>query len=241
MRVPLSWLAELVDLAPGARGVDVAASLVGVGLEEEALHGSDLTGPLVVGRVLTIEEAVQKNGKTIRYCTVDVGAHGQRVTDDIPQEIVCGATNFVVGDLVVVVLPGAVLPGGFAISARKTYGRVSNGMICAEDELGLGEDHSGIIVLTDYLGAERAAALQPGDDAIALLGLDDEVLEVNVTPDRGYCFSMRGIAREYWHSQGSPAGTFRDPAAVSQVPRDTTTGYAVHLTDGAPDRGGRRL
>ncbi|HMT31501.1 MAG TPA: phenylalanine--tRNA ligase subunit beta [Dermatophilaceae bacterium] len=237
MRVPLSWLAELVDLAPGARGVDVAASLVGVGLEEEALHGSDLTGPLVVGRVLTIEEAVQKNGKTIRYCTVDVGEHGQRVTDGIPQEIVCGATNFVVGDLVVVVLPGAVLPGGFAISARKTYGRVSNGMICAEDELGLGEDHSGIIVLTDYLGAERAAALQPGEDAIALLGLDDEVLEVNVTPDRGYCFSMRGIAREYWHSQGSPAGTFRDPALVSQVPHDTTTGYAVHLTDGAPIEG----
>ncbi|HOF64253.1 MAG TPA: phenylalanine--tRNA ligase subunit beta, partial [Dermatophilaceae bacterium] len=234
MLVPLSWLGELVDLAPGARGVDVAASLVSVGLEEEELHGADITGPLVVGRVLTIEEAVQKNGKTIRYCTVDVGDHGQRVTDGIPQEIVCGATNFEVGDLVVVVLPGATLPGGFQISARKTYGRVSNGMICAEDELGIGSDHSGIIVLERYLGPERAATLQPGDDAIALLGLGEEVVEVNVTPDRGYCFSMRGIAREYWHSQGSPPGAFRDPGLVPGVPADSTEGYAVHLVDSAP-------
>ena len=234
MLVPLSWLGELVDLAPGARGVDVAASLVSVGLEEEELHGADITGPLVVGRVLTIEEAVQKNGKTIRYCTVDVGDHGQRLTDGIPQEIVCGATNFEVGDLVVVVLPGATLPGGFQISARKTYGRVSNGMICAEDELGIGSDHSGIIVLERYLGPERAATLQPGDDAIALLGLGEEVVEVNVTPDRGYCFSMRGIAREYWHSQGSPAGAFRDPGLVAGVPADSTEGYAVHLVDSAP-------
>ncbi|HRW18893.1 MAG TPA: phenylalanine--tRNA ligase subunit beta [Dermatophilaceae bacterium] len=234
MRVPLSWLRELVDVPAGATGADVAASFVAVGLEEEAIHGGDLTGPLVVGRVLTIEEQVQKNGKTIRYCTVDVGPHGQRVSDDKDQEIVCGATNFEVGDLVVVVLPGATLPGGFTISARKTYGRVSNGMICAEDELGIGEDHSGIIVLSRYLGAERAAGLQPGDDAIALLGLGDPVIELNITPDRGYCFSMRGIAREYWHSQGSPEGGYRDPGLLSGVPRDNTGGYAVHLTDATP-------
>jgi hypothetical protein len=85
MRVPLSWLGELVDLAPGARGAEVAASLVSVGLEEEALHGGDITGPLVVGRVLTFEEQIQKNGKPIRFCTVDVGHHGQRVTDGIPR------------------------------------------------------------------------------------------------------------------------------------------------------------
>ncbi len=234
MRVPLSWLAELVDLAPGARGAQVAASLVSVGLEEEALHGGDISGPLVVGRVLAFDEQIQKNGKPIRFCTVDVGPHGQRLTDGIPQEIVCGATNFAVGDLVVVVLPGAVLPGGFAIAARKTYGRVSNGMICAEDELGLGEDHSGIIVLADYLGAEAAATLTPGDDALALLGLGEQVLELNITPDRGYCFSMRGIAREYWHSQGSPAGAFRDPGIVPTNPPANLDGYAVHLTDVAP-------
>lgn len=118
MRVPLSWLGELVDLAPGSRGADVAASLVSVGLEEEALHGGDITGPLVVGRVLAFEEQIQKNGKPIRFCTVDVGNHGQRVTDGIPQEIVCGATNFEVGDLVVVVLPGALL-AAFCLAARR--------------------------------------------------------------------------------------------------------------------------
>ena len=83
------------------------------------------------------------------------------LTEGKHQEIVCGAVNFEVGDLVVVVLPGAVLPGGFEIAARKTYGRMSNGMICAEDEIGLGHDHDGIIVLRRLLGEERAAALSP--------------------------------------------------------------------------------
>ncbi|HEU5144512.1 MAG TPA: phenylalanine--tRNA ligase subunit beta, partial [Dermatophilaceae bacterium] len=102
MRMPLRWLAEYTDLAPGARGVDVAASLVSVGLEEEDLHGSDITGPLVVGRVLDFVEEPQKNGKTIRWCTVDVGQNGQMLTEGKHQEIVCGADNFEVGDLVVV-------------------------------------------------------------------------------------------------------------------------------------------
>ncbi len=232
MRVPLRWLSDYVDLAPGATGRDVAASFVSVGLEEEDLHGGDITGPLVVGRVLSFEQ-VQKNGKPIRYCTVDVGQHGQMPTDGVAQEIVCGATNFEVGDLVVVVLPGAVLPGGLAIAARRTYGRVSNGMICAEDELGLGDDHAGIIVLERYLGADAVAGVCPGDDAIALLGLADEVVEVNVTPDRSYCFSLRGLAREYWHAQGSPEGGFRDPARVT-TPKAASTGYAVRLADDAP-------
>ena len=100
----------------------------------------------------------QKNGKTIRWCQVDVGEHGQRLTDGTPQGIVCGALNFAVGDLVVVVLPGAVLPGGFAISARKTYGHVSNGMICSARELGLGDDHDGIIVLQDGSRATRRSS-----------------------------------------------------------------------------------
>lgn len=233
MRIPLSWLADHVDLAPGATGRDVAAAFVSVGLEEEDLHGGDVTGPIVVGRVLSFSDEPQKNGKVIRWCTVDVGPHGQMESEGIAQEIVCGAHNFEVGDLVVVVLPGAVLPGGFAIAARKTYGHVSHGMICAEDELGLGTDHAGIIVLDTYLGADAAAEVRPGDDAIALLGLAEEVVEVNVTPDRGYCFSVRGLAREYWHALGSPEGGFRDPAAVP-TPAPSPTGYAVELTDEAP-------
>lgn len=234
MRVPLRWLADHVDVTRGATGHDVAAALVSVGLEEEAVHGGDLTGPLVVGRVLAFEERIQKNGKPIRYCTVDVGEHGQRITEGTAQHIVCGATNFDAGDLVAVVLPGAVLPGGLAVTARKTYGTVSNGMICAEDELGLGPDHTGILRLADYLGQAVAADLTPGDDAIALLGLDEQVVELKITPDRGYCFAMRGVAREYWHSTGSPEGGYRDPAHVRGVPPANDGGYAVHLTDSAP-------
>ncbi len=233
MHAPVSWLRELADVPADATGEDIAAALVRVGLEEEGLHGGDISGPLVVGRVLTVEPEPQKNGKTINWCTVDVGEHGQRVSEGKPQEIVCGAHNFTAGDLVVCVLPGGVLPGGFEISARKTYGHVSNGMICSAKELGLGEDHDGIIVLSELLGEEAAAALRPGDDAIALLGLADEVVEVNVTPDRGYCFSMRGIAREYALSTGA---AFHDPAvaAGSAAPEPNATGYAVHLTDDAP-------
>src|SRR5699024_5092796 len=120
----------------------------------------------------------------------------------------------------------AVLPGDFAISARKTYGHISDGMICSESELGLGEDHSGIIVLPEPAPA-------PGADALELLGLGEAVLEINVTPDRGYCFSMRGIAREYSHSTGA---AFRDPA-VRQVPAANEAGFPVIVADDAPIRG----
>ena len=233
MHAPVSWLRELADVPADATGEDIAAALVRVGLEEEGLHGGDIAGPLVVGRVLSVEPEPQKNGKTINWCTVDVGEHGQRVSEGKAQEIVCGAHNFSAGDLVVCVLPGGVLPGGFEISARKTYGHVSNGMICSARELGLGEDHDGIIVLSELLGDDAAADLTPGDDAIALLGLADEVVEVNVTPDRGYCFSLRGIAREYALSTGV---AFRDPAEVT-TPEPDDTGYAVQLADASPLEG----
>jgi len=233
MLAPVSWLREYVEGAPLATGREVAASLVRLGLEEEDLHGGDITGPLVVGRVLELVEEVQKNGKPIRWCQVDVGNHGQRVSEGTPQGIVCGATNFVVDDLVVVVLPGAVLPGGIHIGARKTYGHISNGMICSAKELGIGEDRNGILVLQSFLGEQEAARLSPGDDAIELLGLADEVVEVTVTPDRGYCFSLRGIAREYSHATG---GTFHDPAAIASAEANSG-GYAVELADEAPLNG----
>jgi phenylalanyl-tRNA synthetase beta chain len=233
MLAPVSWLREYVEGAPAATGREVAASLVRLGLEEEDLHGGDISGPLVVGRVLELADEPQKNGKPIRWCQVDVGQHGQRISEGTPQGIICGATNFAVDDLVVVVLPGAVLPGGFHISARKTYGHISNGMICSANELGIGEDHDGILVLQAFLGEQEAAKLSPGDDAIGLLGLADEVVEVTVTPDRGYCFSLRGIAREYSHATG---GTFHDPAAVTSAEANTS-GYAVQLEDEAPLNG----
>ncbi|WP_405896921.1 phenylalanine--tRNA ligase subunit beta [Streptomyces sp. NBC_00727] len=218
MRVPLSWLREYVDLPATETGRDVQAKLVAVGLEVETVEqtGAGLTGPLVVGQVLTIEE-LEGFKKPIRFCTVDVGtANG---TGE-PQEIVCGARNFAVGDKVVVVLPGAVLPGDFAIAARKTYGRTSHGMICSADELGMGDDGThGIIVLPP----EHEA----GTDAIELLELRDEVLDIAVTPDRGYCLSMRGVAREAAIAYGLP---LRDPALLD-VPAPNAYGYPVKVSD----------
>ncbi|MFD7719457.1 phenylalanine--tRNA ligase subunit beta [Streptomyces sp. NPDC059814] len=218
MRVPLSWLREYVDLPATETGRDVQAKLVAVGLEVETVEqiGVGLKGPLVVGKVLTIEE-LEGFKKPIRFCTVDVGtANG---TGE-PQEIVCGARNFAVGDKVVVVLPGAVLPGDFAIAARKTYGKTSHGMICSTDELGMGDDGThGIIVLPP----EHEA----GTDAIELLQLVDEVLDIAVTPDRGYCLSMRGVARETAIAYGLP---LRDPALLD-VPAPNAYGYPVEVAD----------
>ncbi|WP_131105032.1 phenylalanine--tRNA ligase subunit beta [Ornithinimicrobium sufpigmenti] len=247
MRVPVDWLGEYVELPQDVSGAQIAADLVAMGLEEEGLHTSGVGGPLVVGRVLEKHGERQKNGKLINWCQVDVGEHGQRLEDGTPQGIVCGADNFEVGDLVAVILPGGVLPtpqGPMTISARKTYGHVSAGMICSARELGLGDDHDGIIVLPRLLGEDRVAELdlQPGDDLIPVLGLDREVVEVNVTPDRGYCFSMRGIAREYSHATGAAFRDPADPADAVQLPVDPATqegpagpaGYAVHLRDEAP-------
>ncbi len=229
MLVPVEWLRELADVPAGSDGSQIAADLVRVGLEEEGLHGGEVTGPLVVGRVLEKSPEPQKNGKTINWCQVDVGAANG--TGE-PQGIVCGAHNFEVGDLVVVILPGGVLPGGFEIGARKTYGHLSAGMICSAMELGIGEDHDGIIVLTEYFAdrPEDLEGLAPGDDAIPLMGLDAETVEVNVTPDRGYCLSMRGIAREY---ALATSGAFRDPADLS-ADEGVGAGFEVRLEDDAP-------
>jgi phenylalanyl-tRNA synthetase beta chain len=229
MRVPLSWLAEYVDVAPGTTPEDVHAALVKVGLEEEDIHRFEISGPVVVGQVLEFTPEPQKNGKTINWCQVRVAPEGQRAADgegDV-RGIVCGAHNFVAGDKVVVTLPGALLPGPFPIAARKTYGHVSDGMIASARELGLGDEHNGILRLGE-LGLDP----EVGTDAIALLGLDDSAVEVNVTPDRGYAFSIRGIAREYAHSTGA---AFRDPAAAV-TPVDAS-GFSVRVDDAAPIRG----
>ena len=213
----------MVPLAPGATAHDVMAELVKVGLEEEGAHGGDISGPVVVGEVLEFEPEQQNNGKTIRWCQVRVAESGEQQV----RGVVCGASNFAVGDKVVVTLPGAVLPGGFEIAARKTYGHVSDGMIASARELGLGDYHDGILVLST-IGLDPAI----GTDAIGLLGLDESAAEVNVTPDRGYCLSIRGVAREYSHAAGVE---FSDPAASVEVA--SGSGFQLSVTDGAPIHG----
>jgi phenylalanyl-tRNA synthetase beta chain len=216
VRVPLSWLAALVEGLPADPDA-VAEAFVRVGLEVEQVHrGPEVDGPVVAGRVVAIEELTGLK-KPIRWCRVDTG------DPDGPRGIICGARNFAEGDLVVVALPGAVLPGGFAISARKTYGHVSDGMIASARELGIGSDHAGILVLPSGSAA-------PGEDVTVLLGLDDAVVELAVTPDRGYCFSVRGLAREL---AGAFDADFVDPAGRVAVPAAEGDAWPVTLDDPA--------
>jgi phenylalanyl-tRNA synthetase beta chain len=235
VRIPLSWLREFAQVPAGATAEDVMTELVKVGFEEEAVHRPTdaLQGPIVVGQVLSLVKEPQSNGKTINWCQVRVVPEGRQQTltgDGIDpsgvQGIICGAHNFVEGDKVVVTLPGAVLPGNFHISARKTYGHLSAGMIASVRELGIGEDHDGILVLS-RIGLDP----EIGTDAMELLGLYDEAAEINVTPDRGYAFSIRGVAREYAHATGT---SFTDPASKVQAPAELAGGYGVKLNDDAP-------
>jgi phenylalanyl-tRNA synthetase beta chain len=219
VKAPVSWIRDYVELPADVSTEQLAARLTALGLKLEAMEkpGEQIRGRLVVGKVLTMEPEPQKNGKTIEWCTVDVGdANG---TGE-PQGIVCGAHNFAPGDLVVVILPGGVLPGDFEISARKTYGHVSAGMICSSRELGIGEDHEGIIVLPEGAG-------EPGTDARPVLGLDQEVIEFEINPDRAYALSLRGVAREAALAYGAP---YTDPAQRA-VPAPNGDGYPVVIDD----------
>ncbi|MGY2081346.1 phenylalanine--tRNA ligase subunit beta [Modestobacter sp. SYSU DS0657] len=214
MRVPVSWLTEHVDIPAGTTVEELDEAFVRLGFEVEDVHRPPVTtGPLVVGRVLGIEELTGFK-KPIRYCQVDVG-------EEAPRGIVCGARNFAVGDLVVAALPGAVLPGDFAIAARKTYDHVSDGMICSVRELGIGEDHAGILVL----GRD---GIEPGTPAHGVLGLDDVVFDLEVTPDRGYAMSLRGIARDLAAALGVE---WRDPAALTPPAWSGDPAWQVTVAD----------
>jgi phenylalanyl-tRNA synthetase beta chain len=206
MRIPYSWLRDTVRA--GAPGWDVSAdeleqAFIRIGHEvEEIIPTGPVSGPLTVGRVASIEELTEFK-KPIRACTVDVG-------EVEPRDIICGARNFAVGDLVVVALPGTTLPGDFTIAKRKTYGRTSDGMICSASELNLGTDHNGIIVLPP-------GTAEPGTPAAELLGLDDVVFHLAITPDRGYCLSVRGLAREIACAYDLD---YVDPADVTPLPAE---------------------
>ncbi|MDQ0382175.1 phenylalanine--tRNA ligase subunit beta [Amycolatopsis thermophila] len=227
MRVPVSWLLEHLDAGEvGPR--ELAEAFIRIGIEVDEVRSLDqVTGPLVIGRVAEIEELTEFK-KPIRYCRVDVG---EEASDDEPADnegpsgirtrgIVCGATNFAEGDLVVVALPGTVLPGPFEIASRKTYGRISDGMICSARELGLGDDHTGILVLPP-------STASPGDSAYEVLGLADTVLELTPTPDRGYALSVRGLAREL---AAALDVSFGDPAALD-LPAAEGEAWPVEIED----------
>lgn len=204
MRVSLNWVLEVAGLAPDTDPAEVGRRLTAAGLEVESVDqvGHDIEG-VVVAEVTAIEDLTGFK-KPVRYCQVSTGT-------DEPRGVICGAVNFSAGDRVPLALPGARLPGGFEIGARKTYGHISEGMICSAAELGLGDDHSGILVLSPD------APL--GADFVQYAGLADYVLDIAVTPDRGYALSVRGVSRELATSYGV---RFTDPA-YADLPADVAT------------------
>jgi phenylalanyl-tRNA synthetase beta chain len=209
VRVPVSWLRALLpDLTASAD--EIAAALLRAGLEVEQIDrfGHDVRG-VVVGQVLDVEELPEFK-KPIRFCHVDIGS---RV-----HEVVCGATNFAAGDRIAFATPGGLLPGDFHIATRQTYGHTSDGMICSARELGLSDEHDGILVL--------APDSPLGADVVQLLGLRDEVLDIAVTPDRGYTLSLRGMARETAVAFGVP---YADPGRLTVAAPGG--GHPVRLDD----------
>jgi phenylalanyl-tRNA synthetase beta chain len=183
MRVPLSWLREYVrvDASPQQIADRLSVStceverVVRLGVADE---GGNL-GLFRVGRVL--EAAKHPNADRLQLCRVDVG-------EAEPYQIVCGAWNFGTGATVAVALPGATLPNGLTLERRKLRGELSEGMILAEDEVDLGPDHDGIMVLDD--------SLAPGTPLADVLPLSEDVLEVETTPNRPDLLSVYGLARE---------------------------------------------
>src|SRR5262245_62653554 len=181
MKIPYGWVREFVDVRLTA--AQAAERLVNAGIEVAAVTplAPDLKG-VVVGEIEAGERELGRGhgGYPLFLCRVTTGREHYAV--------VCGAPNTEVGARAAFAPPGAVLPGGRRIAATKIHGVESQGMLCSERELGLGEEHEAGILLLD--GA------RPGADLIATLGLEDHVLEVEITPNRPDCLSIVGIARE---------------------------------------------
>jgi len=178
MLVSLKWLREFVPFEGTAE--ELGSRLTMLGLEmEDLLHPFEGIQHIVIGKVLTCVPHPQSDH--LHVCTVDAG------TGEI-LPIVCGAPNVAAGQTVPVALVGTTMPGGLVIKAAKLRGEPSHGMICSERELGLSDDHNGIMVLPDSFKA--------GDKLVDALDLDQEVLDISITPNRADCLSMLGFARE---------------------------------------------
>jgi len=183
MRTPLSWLREYVDIDLSPEELATALALSGTEVERVLSEGverdEEILARFVVGHVDRCEK--HPNADRLSVCTVDVG-------EDHPRTIVCGAPNVAAGQKVAVSLPGAVLPGGMEIGETELRGVSSSGMILSEAELGFETESPGIMILP--------GSWSPGDRLHSRLPIADDVLEIEVTPNRADCLSVLGIARE---------------------------------------------
>ncbi|MDQ6750727.1 MAG: phenylalanine--tRNA ligase subunit beta [Actinomycetota bacterium] len=204
MRVPMHWLHEYCRPRLGATELAARLDMTGTKVERVLHHGVRVPEAFVVGRVLAAE--AHPDAERLRVCRVDVGAAD-------PAQIVCGAPNVAAGQTVAVARPGAVMPDGVTLDAVTLRGVVSEGMILAEDELAIGTDHSGIVVL----GADGAA---PGTPLADVLVIADDVLELEVTPNRPDCLGVYGVAREVHAATGAaldPPPWREDPGSAGDL------------------------
>jgi phenylalanyl-tRNA synthetase beta chain len=215
MRVPLSWLADHVDVDVPAE--TLAEKLTFAGIEIETIHrvGDDLAG-ILTARVLEVEPHPDAD----RLVLVRVDAGGE------DRSVVCGARNFAPGDVVPWAAPGAKLPGGLEIGRRKVRGAWSDGMLASARELGVFDDHAGILVLPPDTPV--------GVDAVEALELRDSVLDVKTAPNRGDILSMRGIAREVALVLGKELKPLDRTVPETGPPADRLATVAVEDTEGCP-------
>jgi len=210
VRIPYRWLREFVDTAAAPREVAERLTMAGIETSLVAEGASELTG-LVVAEVLDV--ALPPAGGALRICEVSTGAERYRV--------VCGAPNVRAGVRAAFAPLGAALPGGRRVAVATIRGTASEGMLCSEAELGIGEDATGILLL----GADAPV----GADLVSHLGLDDAILEVEVTPNRPDCLSIVGVGREVAALTG---GRLRPAdSTVREDPTLTTAGWRVTIED----------
>ncbi|HEY5057985.1 MAG TPA: phenylalanine--tRNA ligase subunit beta [Gaiellaceae bacterium] len=224
MKVPVSWLREYVRVDASATEIARALSISTGEVNEVLLVGvSQENGNLDRFRVgVVLEAAKHPNADRLQLCRVDVG-------EPEPVQIVCGAWNFGAGATVAVALPGATLPNGLTLDRRELRGQVSEGMILAEDEVDLGTDHDGIMVLDD--------GLAPGTPLADVLPLVDQVLDVEPTGNRPDLLSVYGIAREVAALFGGELAPVPgvDPPSAGDEPVD----IQIEDYDGCPRYVGR--
>jgi len=214
MRVPLSWLHEYVRPSIDTHALADRLALTGTEVERVERHGVGELQNFVIGRVLEAEQ--HPNADRLRVCVVDVG-------DGSPSQIVCGAPNVAAGQTVAVAKPGAVMPDGTKLAKAKLRGLESNGMILAEDEVAIGTDHDGIMVL-------EPDGLTPGTPLEQVLPIATDVLVLEITPNRPDCLGLYGVAREVHAATGaplSPAPWTQDPGTRDRDPE----GIAITVED----------
>ncbi len=190
MLLSMKWLREFVPYTGTAEELGHRLTMLGLELEEIARPFDDIAD-IVIGQVVTCEKHPEADKLSV--CTVNVGTHAE---GDAPLTIVCGAPNVAQGQRVPVAMVGTVMPGGMAIKKAKLRGVPSFGMICSERELGLSEDHSGIMVLPEDAPI--------GVKFVDYFDMDREVLNISITPNRADCTSVLGLAREVAVAYGLP-------------------------------------